>query len=508
MSPSHARRIRSISPARLLGLVGFTTLAGLTWVSPANATDTAEPNVLFLVADDLNCALGPYDDEAAHTPNLDRLAERGLVFDRAYCQQAVCNPSRSSFLTGLRPGTVGVDDLRKSFRKTAPGGSTLVTLPQHFKNHGWFCQNIGKIFHNMGDTQDRRSWSIDEVLFRGTHAADTIYDNTPPHLREEKADFKAPVTEAHDAPDTAYRDGQIANLAAAMLRDHPADGQPFFLAVGFWRPHLPFVAPKRYWDLHDPDAIPLPEPSSAPDNVPDIALHPSREIHGYGRVPDDRPFTEAEIRHYRHGYHASISFMDAQIGHILDALDEGGHAGDTLVVFTSDHGFHIGEHALWGKTTNFELDARVPLIVADPNRPAGHGRHTAALAELVDLYPTLSDLAGIGDDVSANLEGTSLAPVVADPAASVQDAAFTRHQHPFYGGRKNWEAWGYSVRTDDWRYTEWRAIDGGEVMARELYDHENDPGETRNLAGAEEHAATIDSLAERLAAQFGPAASP
>lgn len=209
------------------------------------------PNVLFIVADDLNCAIGPYGDPVARTPNLDRLAARGVTFDRAYCQQAVCNPSRSSFLTGLRPSVVGVDDLRKYFRDTAPGGDSLVTLPEHFKNHGYFCQDIGKLFHNMGETQDRRSWSIDEVLYRGTHADDTVYRNRLRHGSKPK--MKAPVTESHQVPDVVYRDGQIANLAAAAVRDYTFEDQPFFLAVGFWRPHLPFVAPFRYWEMYDPE---------------------------------------------------------------------------------------------------------------------------------------------------------------------------------------------------------------------------------------------------------------
>ncbi|NNE91647.1 MAG: sulfatase, partial [Verrucomicrobiales bacterium] len=437
----------------------------------------AKPNVLFVVADDLNCAVGPYGDAAAHTPNLDRLAERGLTFERAYCQQAVCNPSRSSFLTGLRPQTVKVDDLRKYFRDTAPNGKSIVTLPQHFKNHGYFCQNIGKLFHNMGDTQDRQSWSMDEVLFRGTHAMDTVFANRP---HKEKPPFKAPVTEDHDVPDTAYRDGQIANLAVAFLLDHAESEQPFFLAVGFWRPHLPFVAPKRYWDFFDPGKIPMPDPATAPDEVPEIAMHISREIRGYGHTPKERDFTEEEIRHYRHGYYAAIAFLDAQLGEILDALEESGKAEETIVVFTSDHGFHIGEHSLWGKTSNFELDARVPLIISAPGKAAG--RKTKALAELVDLFPTLADLAGIGKDLPKNLEGVSLAPVMDDPAESVKTAAFTEHPHPFYGSRSNWQAFGYSVRTDHWRFTEWRAVEGGEVVARELYDHEADPLETKNVA--------------------------
>ncbi|MEZ6091098.1 MAG: sulfatase [Pirellulaceae bacterium] len=434
------------------------------WIVLHSKVD-AHPNVLLIVADDLNCAISPYGDAVAVTPNLQRLAARGLVFERAYCQQAVCNPSRSSFLTGLRPSTVQVDDLRKWFRESALGGSTLITLPQHFKNHGYFCQNIGKMFHNMGDTQDRRSWSIDEVLHKGTHAADTVTMNTPPSLRRFDA-VKAPVTEAMDVPDTAYRDGQIANLASAMLREHPADGQPFFLAVGFWRPHLPFVAPKKYWELYDPRDIAVPLPAQRPTDAPDIALHASREIRGYDGVTKEGDFTPEEIRHYRHGYYASISFMDAQIGKILDALESGGHASNTIVVFTSDHGFHIGEHALWGKTSNFELDARVPLIIADPGRQSGHGKSTVSLVELVDLYPTLAALAGIdkssyrspsetkpsGDmkritssmateSLNQRLEGSDLSPVLSDPAVAVKEAASHSTRNRSMGHAVGGSAW-------------------------------------------------------------------
>ncbi|MDF1852858.1 MAG: sulfatase [Verrucomicrobiales bacterium] len=476
------------------------TLTALA-VSASFLTFAAEkPNILFLIADDLNCAIGPYGDEAAITPNLDRLAARGLVFEKAYCQQAVCNPSRSSFLTGLYPDTVGVDDLRKGFRETAPDGKSLITLPEHFKNHGYFCQNIGKLFHNMGETQDRRSWSIDEVLHKGTHADDTVFKNTPAHLRTIKTEAKSLVTEDFEVPDTVYRDGQIANLASAMLREHPAEGQPFFLAVGFWRPHLPFVAPRKYWDLYDPGEIPLPATSTPPAGAPDIAIHPSREIRGYGGTPRDRDFTEEEIRNYRHGYYASISFMDAQIGKILAGLEAGGHADDTIVIFTSDHGFHIGEHSLWGKTSNFELDARVPLIVADPSQPVSGGKSTQALAELVDLYPTLAELAGIEKDLPSSLEGVSLAPVLADPTASVQNTAFTQHQQPFYGPRSNWKAWGYSVRTDEWRYTEWRSIANQEILARELYHHTNDPNETINVV--EENPDIASKHSREIVSQF------
>lgn len=481
--------------------IGITVLLGVSKLGAA-----APPNILFMVADDLNCALACYGDPIAVTPNLDRLAARGLLFELAYCQQAVCNPSRSSFLTGLRPNTVGVDDLRKSFRDTALGGNELITLPEHFKNHGWYCQNIGKVFHNMGETQDRRSWSIDEVFFRGTHAADTHFANAARPPGSVLPGYKAPVTEAPEAADITYRDGQIAELAASVVRQYPSAAPPFFMAVGFWRPHLPFVAPKRYWDLYDPGKIPLPDPAHAPQDAPAIALHNSREIRGYGLVPKQRDFNEQEIRHYRHGYYASISFLDAQVGKILDALDKSCHADNTLVLFTSDHGFHVGQHALWGKTSNYELDARVPLIIADPRASAAHGRKTRAIAELVDLYPTLAHCAEIGDTLPLNLEGDNLQAVIADPDKAVKDAAFTQHQQPFYGSEADWQAWGYSVRTDRWRYTQWRSIQGGEILAQELYDQEHDPQETRNVAEEFAFAEILASHATRIDRQFGPPA--
>lgn len=464
----------------------------------------SRPNVLFIVADDLNCAIGPYTDDAAKTPNLDALSKRGVTFLNAYCQQAVCNPSRSSFLTGLRPDTVKVDDLRKSFRETTDRGASLVTLPQHFKNNDYFCQNVGKLFHNMGETQDRRSWSIDEAFFKGTHADDTIFANRNPYGK--KLPYKAPVTEAFDVPDTYYRDGQIANLAATMLRDHRPSDPPFFLAVGFWRPHLPFVAPKKYWDLYKPEDITAPTPDASPINAPAIAIHASREIHGYGHVAPDRLPDAAETRHLRHGYYASISFMDAQIGEILSALDEGGHSARTIVVFTSDHGFHLGEQSLWGKTSNFELDARVPLIIASPEHHGTAGRSTEAMFELIDLYPTLAELSGIGSDVSDHVEGVSQIKVLSEPSAIVKDFALTQHQQPFYGSRNNWQANGYSIRTTDWRYTEWlpmkkgQLIPGATPIATELYDYRNRRVETANLVHDPEQAERAKSLAKRLAA--------
>ncbi len=465
----------------------------ICWLPTIGAAES--PNVLFIVADDLNCAIEPYGDAAAITPNLNRLAARGVVFDRAYCQQAVCNPSRSSFLTGLRPNTVGVDDLRKYFRDTVDRSRSVVTLPEHFLRAGYFCQNFGKMFHNMGDTQDRRSWSVDEVLHKGPHSEDTVYRSK---AGNRKLSIKAPVTEAHDVPDTAYRDGVIAELAAEAIRSHPPAGKPFFLGVGFWRPHLPFVAPKKYWDMYDFDNVLMPVPADPPIDAPTIALHESREIAGYGDKRTSDTFSSEDIRRFRHGYYASISFLDAQVGKLLDALENSPHADNTIVVFTSDHGFHIGEHSLWGKTTNFELDARVPLIIASPQYTETRGNHTSAICELIDLYPTLAELANIPVGDALGLEGASQVPVLKNLDADVKHFALTQHQQPFYGSSKNWEAIGYSLRNARWRYTEWRSIRDGDVVATELYDYSSNPNETRNVAGLERYSNVVESLSSQL----------
>lgn len=450
-----------------------------------------EKNVLFIVADDLNCAISPYGDANAITPNLDRLAAQGVTFLNAYCQQAVCNPSRSSFLTGRYPNDTGVDDLRKSFRTALPD---VVTLPEAFLKAGYFTQCIGKIFHNMGETKDRRSWSVDEYLFEGTHAADTVFATRPKTPKSPK--YKSPVTEAFDVPDTAYRDGRITENAVDSIHRMKEKGRPFFLAVGYWRPHLPFVAPKKYWDLYNPDKITPPASEAPPENVPPIAMHPNREIHGYGLVPKGKIDAESQ-KHYRHGYYASISFLDAQVGQLLDALKEAGEADNTVIVFTSDHGFHIGEHGLWGKTSNFELDARVPLIISDPDKTATMGKHTSSIAELLDLIPTLTSTAGI--QTPDGQQGHDLSSILEDTSAVVKSHAFTQHQHPFYGKGEPTHQ-GYSVRTDRWRYTEWHSIETGELDARELYDHSEDPHETVNVAG--EHEAITYELSSTLKKQY------
>jgi len=446
----------------------LTILAAWSFATIAVAAHDAErPNVLFIAADDLRTDLGCYGHPLVRSPNLDRLAASGVLFRRAYCQQALCNPSRASLMCGLRPDTLQIWDLPKHFREARPD---VVTLPQLFRQNGYFTQNIGKVYHNWRQEihGDPDSWSVPAVMHFARHDDDqpqVAMGLLPPNLAQ------APRTERRDVDDEAYFDGRIASLAVEALEEAVERDSPFFLAVGFWKPHLPFNPPKKYWDLYDPASIEPAEDDQPPAGVPEVALHDSRELlraAGNGLTSDD-------VRELRRGYWAGVSYLDAQVGRLLDALERLKLRRNTIVVFWSDHGFHLGEHGLWAKTSNFELDAHVPLIIATPD---GEAAETDALVELVDLYPTLADLCALPPPT--DLEGVSLVPVLEDPSARVKPAAYTQHPRPaYYQGMP--EVMGVSVRTADDRYTEWRSFRTGDIVAAELYDHRTDPGETRNL---------------------------
>jgi iduronate 2-sulfatase len=490
--------------------------AAAVWLATLAATTQARQpyNVLFIAADDLRTDLGCYGHPLVETPHLDRLAQRGLVFDRAYCQQAVCNPSRASVMTGRRVDSLRVWDLRTHFRDTVPD---VVTLPEHFKNHGYFTQNVGKIYHNwihqlQGDPQ---SWSVPAQLHFASHGSDKpqLDRPLPANLATD------PKCECRDVPDEAYFDGRVARLAVQALRECAAARQPFFLAVGYWKPHAPFNAPKRYWDLYRRDQIVRPINSQWPVDAPRIAWHDSREILGAGSHA--RELSDEAMQEIRHGYLANVSYLDAQVGKVLDELESLQLTQRTIVVFWSDHGFHLGEHTLWAKTSNFELDARVPLIIAVPDalRAAlpgaarsnedstpgspppgpGHERNrTESLVELLDLYPTLVELCGLAR--SDACEGVSLVPLLVDPRVVVRQAALSQHPRPAYFQDAP-TAMGYSIRTATHRYTEWRDWQTGETTAREFYDHRHDPGETVNVAGdlgliaeTERHATLLNAL--------------
>jgi iduronate 2-sulfatase len=463
----------------------------------ARLTAEPPPNVLFIAVDDLRPQLGSYGDTVVHTPHLDRLAARALRFERAYCQQALCAPSRFSLLTGRYPTTTGIFSIGPTLRSKLPD---VVTLPQHFKNHGYTALSLGKIYHSGID--DAPSWSepswqpskprngpAGQAARAAFLAAEKAAGRTPPPLGKGAAQFAAPAFEAPDMADDDLLDGDTAREAVARLRALAADSaRPFLLAVGFANPHVPWVAPKKYWDLYDRARLPLATNGFAPRGAPAFAAATGTDFTWYANVPASAPYPESFQRECLHGYLAAISYIDAQIGRLLAALEATDLARRTVVVLWGDHGFYMGEHGWWGgKHNNYEGAVRVPLLIARPDGVGG-GRTTRALTELVDLAPTLVALCGL--PAEPGFEGRSLAPLFARPEDSVRDAAFS-----FYPKGGNF---GTAIRTDRWRYVEWRKV--GELVARELYDHDRDPAENDNVAGLPEHAAVLQLLADRLAA--------
>ncbi|MDR1010888.1 MAG: sulfatase [Opitutaceae bacterium] len=463
---------------------------------PAATTAVSRPNVLYITVDDLRLNLRCFGDTAAITPNIDALAARGTRFARAYVQQAVCNPSRQSVLTGCRPDTIRVWDLRANFRKTSPD---IIPLPEHFKRNGYFTQGIGKIYHDGMD--DPRSWSVPALHASVPKVEDyRLPENRAP--RKGQKGQKAAATEFMDAPENEYPDGKVATDAVAAIEKlaaRPGAAQPFFLAVGIRKPHAPFTAPKKYWDLYDPAKIPPIERAAPPDGAPAVALHDSVELRGYSDMPKAGDFTPEQIARLRHGYYAATSFADAQIGRVLDALRRTGLDKNTVIVLWGDHGYHLGEHGLWCKTTCYEADTRVPFIIATPDdRP--RGVRTDALVEALDIYPTLVELCDLPP--REKLEGKSLVPNLGDASASGRDVARSQFPRPWPLKKDGSPAvMGYAARTATHRYVEWRKSGTPEVVARELYAYEGDQlFETENLAARPECA----GLVRRLAALIMP----
>jgi iduronate 2-sulfatase len=475
-------------------LLSIVMLVSLGFSSAALAAE-GKLNVLFLMADDFRFEPGVFPENSL-APNLHRLAKRSLLFERAYCQQAVCNPSRSSMLTGKRPDTLQVWCNSVHFREKQPD---VMTLPLWFKQAGYVTRDVGKIFHNWHTEEkgDRRSWSADEFLHYANHG-----DDTPQVDGEPPANLvMANRCERRDVGDDAYYDGRVAKEAVRVLGE--IKDRPFFLAVGFWKPHAPFNAPDRYWRTTESFSIPGLNPAR-PVGAPDVAFHDSREI--LGIPPKNISPTPNDVENMRRGYYANIGYMDAQLGKVLDALDDSGKAASTVIVFCGDHGYHIGEHGLWGKTSCFEYDAQVPLLISTPGQKSA-GKTTRALAELVDLFPTLIDVCGLPP--VAGLEGRSLKPVLENPESAVKPAAFTQHPRPAYYDRtpsKLPQQMGYSVRTESVRYTEWRDWKTGEVVAKELYDTDRDRAELKNLAGTSAVTEEQTKAAELLSKQY-PATS-
>lgn len=463
-----------------------------------------KPNVLFIVVDDLKPLLGCYGASWIQSPNIDRLAARGTLFASSYCQMSFCAPSRMSVLTGLRP-----DSTRVFFNPTQPKDllrtrfPDLVTLPQQFRNHGYITHPLHKVFdgRTVDGGHDRASWTVPYgpwEMAPGELPAPGGYQDPATKARLAEAakqgrTVSGPATEGCDIVDHAYHDGGVAFTAAKRIREFLGKPQPFFLAVGFVKPHLPFIAPKKYWDLYDRASLPLAPMREMPHGSPhDLAFYSnSGELRAYSGLPRTGPIPEPIQRELIHGYAACVSYIDAQVGLLMKTLEEEGIADNTLVCLWGDHGWHLGEHGHWGKVTNYEDATRAPLIIAAPHRT--QTPRVTALVEFVDIYPTLCELAGL--PVPESVEGKSLVPLICGGSAPLHEAAISQMSpRPAKDGVMGW-----TLRTQRYRYIEWRRADLGAATPRvtdrvesvEFYDYDSDPVERRNLAGNADHAALV-----------------
>jgi uncharacterized sulfatase len=457
----------------MLRTVVLSALALCFLALPAAAAD--KMNVLFVVSDDLtNTALACYGDPIGKSPNVDRLAARGVRFDRAYCQFPLCNPSRSSFLTGLRPDHTGVLENATYFRKNKPD---VQTLPQTFQRAGYYVARVGKLYHygvplqiGTDGLDDPPSWQhkVNPIGIDRTQL-DKVFSLTPGQYGGTLSWWAAPGTDAE------HTDARGADATIQLLEANK--DKPFFLACGFYRPHTPYVAPKNYFEMFPPSAIKLPEvPKDHRKSAPAAAFASGQ------KVQDD--MTDEKRKEAIQAYHAATTFMDAQLGRVLDTLERLKLADRTIIVFTSDHGYHLGEHGLWQKMSLFENSTRVPLVIYDP-RAKGNGKVCTRTVELVDLHATLAELCGLP---APQNDGVSLKPLLDDPAAKWDRPAYTQVTRG--GGKKADPFMGHSVRTERYRYTEW---DGGKKGVQ-LYDYETDPKELKNLADDPKYADTLKAM--------------
>ncbi len=493
----------------------FPVMAVASLLLGAACADAADrPNVLFIAVDDLRPQLGCYDYPGVITPHVDRLASRGMVFKRAYCQAAVCRASRASLLLGVRPDTTEVwsnGSRHKHFRDHLPN---IVTLPQHFKNQGYHSQSLGKIFHGAfvvrNKWNDPASWSEPAwwpgpryyYTDEGVKAARNVFARKAKTLGvsvDQWVDHFV-LGLSHEAPeveDNVLYDGQIADRGIAALRK--IRHKPFFLALGFIRPHLPFIAPKKYWDMYPPEKVKVADNRQPPKDAPPIALTNWGHPRTYTDFPNKGEPSNELVLQLTRGYSACVSYIDAQIGRVLDELDRLDLRDNTIVVIWGDHGWHLGENHIWGKATNFELSARAPLIVSAPRNHKAQGHKTNALVEFVDIYPTLCELAGL--PMPEHLEGTSFVPLLDQPNRSWKNAAFSQYPHGQITGR--------SIRTDRYRFTRWSPTKKpNQVAALELYDHQSDPAENVNIAGRPENAELVKRLSIQLDAGWRKALPP
>lgn len=435
------------------------------------------PNVLFIAVDDLRPQLGCFGFDNMHTPNIDRLAAGGTVFERAFCMVPTCGASRASLMTGVRPSPNRFVNYLAWAEKDAPGATTLNT---HFKNNGYTTISNGKVFHHLTDSAS--GWSepaTDEM----DHPMYAVPENQALHeKRSAKVHWqRGPAFEAADVPDDTYGDGLVLKKSIADLQRLAKQDEPFFLATGFFKPHLPFVAPQKYWDLYDRNEIQLPATYHKPKNAPWQSIHTWGELRAYAGIPKKGPVSDDTARTLIHGYYACISYTDALVGQLLDELDRLGLSENTIVVLWGDHGWNLGEHTLWCKHSCFETSLHAPLIVKAPG--FNGGQKTPALTEFIDIYPSLCELAGL--PLPKHLQGQSFTPLMKNPQLPWKKTAISR-----YGP-------GDSIRTDRYRFSQYRN-DQGVPNGRMLYDHQADPGEDNNIAAEEAAKTVVEALSRQL----------
>jgi arylsulfatase A-like enzyme len=489
-----------------------------------------KPNVLFIIVDDLKPILGCYGDPFVKTPNIDRFAKEGVVFTNAYCQQAVCGPSRASFLTGMRPDYTGVWDLETEMRNINP---EILSMPQFFKQNGYITAGIGKVFdsRSVDENIDKPSWSIPfykksndyypkemgkaKGRYRGVKVLEEIeiYEKiggAKGLTGKELSNFikinAKPSVESLDIPDNAYIDGATVLHSKDILKVLKENAKPFFFAVGITKPHLPFAVPKKYWDLYNRDEIQLAEFRENANNSPLVAYHGAGELYKYADIPPIASFSDVKggmelpfdkQKELIHGYYASVSYADALIGKLISTLESLDLKDNTIVTIIGDHGWHLGDHNLWCKHSNFEQATRIPMIFKIPGIKASK---KSVLAEAVDIFPTLCDATGI--KIPEQLQGASLMPILMETKNKVKDYAVSQYRRG-----KNMRTFGYSIRTERYRLTLWmkdfyrlyKPFDEGYIVSGELYDYDNDLLETENYYNSKEYVSVKKELLDYFA---------
>ena len=463
-------------------LFNLILLVTLTITSCIAKENTKPTNVLFIAIDDLRPELGCYGASHIKSPHIDALAKQSLVFNKAYCNIPVCGASRASLMTGVRPSWKRFVGFSAWADKDLPGN---LSLAQHFKNNGYHTVSLGKIYHQEND--DSNGWSEPEWRPKTKGMTrDYILQSSFDEINHSKKTIKktnGPAFEAAEGHDTIYNDGRTTVQALSKMEELAKGDKPFFLAVGYYKPHLPFNAPKKYWDMYDPAQIELADNPFIPENAPKQAIHTSAELRKqYSSVPESTPLPDEYATKLRHGYYACVSYIDAQIGMLLGKLKELGLDENTVVVLWGDHGWNLGEHTMWCKHNLFITSLRAPLIIKAPGKTKG--KSTDALSEFVDIYPTVSELCGL--EIPEHCEGASLVPLIKKPKSQVKEVTYSK-----------WHS-GFCMRTEQYQYSEWLNPKTNEPVARMLYDHKADPDENVNIAELPENEALVTQLSEQL----------